>query len=155
MTPRILVQTADFDVGREHALLARSRHSGAIVTFTGVVRDLSDGSLDGLTLEHYPGMTERMLATLVDDTCARWPLQSVTLLHRVGYLACHDNIVFVGAAAAHRADAFAAASYLMDMLKTQAPFWKKEHTTDGDYWVDARHSDQLAAARWHAAGEAS
>lgn len=148
MTPRICVQTADFDVGHEHKLLAQSANSGALVTFTGMVRDLANGTLQGLTLEHYPGMTERHLAALVDEATSRWTLNAVTVIHRVGHLARHEQIVFVGVASAHRAEAFAAASYLMDMLKTQAPFWKKEHTGAGDYWVEARHSDDAAAARW-------
>jgi molybdopterin synthase catalytic subunit len=151
VTPRIRVQTDDFDVGQEHGLLAQSCNSGALVTFTGMVRDLANGTLHGLTLEHYPGMTERHLAALVDEATSRWMLNSVTVIHRVGHLARHEQIVFVGVASAHRAEAFAAASYLMDMLKTQAPFWKKEHTAAGDYWVEARHSDDAAAARWQPA----
>lgn len=151
MTARILVQTQDFNVGDEHARLVTASNSGALVTFTGMVRDLADGTLHGLTLEHYPGMTEAQLAQLVDEATARWSLNAVTLIHRVGYLACHEQIVFVGVASAHRAEAFAAASYLMDMLKTQATFWKKEHSDAGDHWVAARETDDAAAARWHLA----
>ncbi len=138
----ISVQTADFDLGFEYQQLCNSPQIGAVVTFVGRVRDFAENQT--LWLEHYPPMTENLLAALVAKAKARWPLQVVRIIHRVGPLLPSEQIVFVGVSSAHRQAAFAACEWLMDMLKTQAPFWKKE----GDHWVEARASDLLAAQRW-------
>lgn len=153
----VSVQEADFDVGAETASLGDGRCDvGGIATFIGLVRDANDGSgVSAMTLEHYPGMTERALGDIVEQACARWSLLSVRVIHRVGRLQPGDRIVFVGVAAAHRGEAFAACEFIMDYLKTQAPFWKREETTEGARWVDARESDDTAAARWSAAASAS
>lgn len=148
MAIRIAVQTADFYVGEVHDRLRDNPRNGALVTFTGLVRDLGDGDLDGMTLEHYPGMTERALDNIAREACNRWPLGDLEIIHRVGHLGRNSQIVLVAATSAHRADGFAAVEFVMDYLKTRAPFWKKEHTTQGDHWVEARHSDDQAAARW-------
>ncbi|MDN7125795.1 molybdopterin synthase catalytic subunit MoaE [Pseudidiomarina sp. 1APR75-33.1] len=148
MSQRIRVQTADFDVAAEYQRLAQTSSCGAVVTFSGLVRELVDGELEGLTLEHYPGMTERVLEQLVEQACKRWQLGEVTLIHRVGQLALNEQIVFVGVAAAHRKAAFAAAIFIMDFLKTQAPFWKQEHSSTGSYWVAAKATDKQAAEAW-------
>ncbi|AZE12180.1 Molybdopterin synthase catalytic subunit MoaE [Pseudomonas chlororaphis subsp. aureofaciens] len=122
---------------------------GAVVTFVGYVRDLNLGEQVGsLFLEHYPGMTERALQRIVDEANERWPLQRVRVVHRVGVLQVAEPIVFVGVASAHRQAAFAACAFLMDYLKTRAPFWKREQTSSGERWVEGRESDQLAASRW-------
>jgi molybdopterin synthase catalytic subunit len=145
------VQTADFEIGAEVARLTAGRTDvGAIVTFTGTVRAGNDGSpVSGMTLEHYPGMTEEELARAEADAAARWPLQASLIVHRVGALRPGDNIVLVVTASAHRQAAFAAAEFLMDYLKTRAPFWKKEAAADGrERWVDALASDDRAADRW-------
>jgi molybdopterin synthase catalytic subunit len=147
----VRVQCEDFDVGAEVKRLTAGRTDiGAIVTFTGVMRGENDGaSVSGMTLEHYPGMTEGELARVDAEAAARWPLQASLIVHRVGALAPGDNIVLVVTASAHRQAAFAAAEFLMDYLKTQAPFWKKERTADGaGRWVEARASDDSAAERW-------
>ncbi len=146
----IRVQTAPFDLGAEvDALRAGRLDVGAVASFVGYARDINDGSgVTAMTLEHYPGMTEKALATLVDEANARWTLIDVTVIHRVGRLLPGDPIVLVAVASRHRGDAFAACEYLMDALKTRAPFWKKEETPDGERWVDARDSDEDAAARW-------
>ena len=138
----------DFDIAAEHEKL-KSPTTGAIVTFTGTVRDLSTGGLQAMTLEHYPGMTESEIETIVSTAKKRWPLTAVSVIHRVGRLEPLDNIVFVGCASGHRGAAFDAASFIMDYLKTNAPFWKKEDGPDGANWVDARDSDTVALARWH------
>lgn len=148
MRPQIRVQTADFDVAAEYQRLSQATSCGAVVTFAGLVRELADTQLTALTLEHYPGMTERVLEELVAKAHERWTLGEVTLIHRVGRLALNEQIVFVGVAAAHRKAAFAAAMFIMDYLKTQAPFWKQEETSDGSYWVAAKTSDQQAAQAW-------
>jgi molybdopterin synthase catalytic subunit len=137
----------DFDIAAEHQKL-KSVTAGAIVTFTGTVRDLADGGLQAMTLEHYPGMTESEIEAIVATAQARWPLTAVSVIHRVGRLQPLDNIVFVGCASAHRGAAFDAANFIMDFLKTNAPFWKKEDGPDGAKWVDARDSDTAALARW-------
>ena len=137
----------DFDVAEEHAKL-KSPDAGAIVTFTGTVRDLVGGGLQSMTLEHYPGMTESEIDAIIERAKRRWPLSKVTVIHRVGQLSPMENIVFVGCASAHRAAAFDAANFIMDYLKTKAPFWKKEDGPGGANWVDARDSDTKALDRW-------
>lgn len=147
MTPEVRVQPGDFDPGAEIARLEASG-AGGIATFTGNVR--GDGGLVTLELEHYPAMTERALAAIAAEAAARWPLAGLTVIHRHGKLEPGDRIVFVGAAAAHRGEAIAAMSFVIDWLKTDAPFWKREHFVDGrTQWVEARESDALARARWH------
>ncbi|AVO59871.1 MULTISPECIES: molybdopterin synthase catalytic subunit MoaE [Pseudomonas] len=144
------VQAEAFDLDRLH----REVHGedpgvGAVVTFVGYVRDLNLGEQVGsLFLEYYPGMTERALQRIVDEANERWPLQRVRVVHRVGLLQVAEPIVFVGVASAHRQAAFEACAFLMDYLKTRAPFWKREQTPSGERWVDGRESDQLAASRW-------
>ena len=146
----ISVQAEDFDPGRETDALAEGRRDvGAIATFTGLVRDANDGSgVAAMTLEHYPGMTEAALAEIVTEAEGRWPLLAVRVIHRYGRLEPGDRIVFVGVASAHRGAAFAACEFIMDYLKTRAPFWKKEDTPEGGRWVEARETDDHAAARW-------
>lgn len=147
----IRVQAEDFDIGVEiRALTAGRVDIGAVVTFTGTVRGLAGGRpLASMTLEHYPGMTEAELARIEAEAHARWPLEATLIVHRVGTLAAGDNIVLVVAASRHRQAAFDAAAFLMDFLKTRAPFWKKESGPDGDgRWVDARDTDDAALARW-------
>ncbi len=145
------VQTKVFDVGAEiRALAETSRGVGAVVSFVGLVRDINLGdSVASLELEHYPGMTERAIITVVDRASQRWQLLAVKVIHRIGHLEAGEPVVFVGAASAHRRDAFAACEFIMDYLKTEAPLWKKEHTPDGARWVDARAEDQLAVSRWN------
>ena len=147
---RIAVQTDNFSVGEEYQWLAGCADDGAVVTFTGKVRNHNLGdNVAALSLEHSPGMTEKALADIVTQARERWELQRVTLIHRVGSLYPNDEIVFVGVSAAHRGMAFEAAEFLMDYLKTRAPFWKKETLPEGGTrWVDARESDQKAADRW-------
>ena len=149
---KILVQADPFDLGAEVAAMSRGRTDiGAIASFVGLARDLNEGSgVAAMTLEHYPGMTEKALAALVDDACSRWTLLDVTVIHRVGRLLPGDPIVLVAVAGSHRGEAFDACEFIMDYLKTQAPFWKKEETTEGERWVEARASDDAAAARWQA-----
>jgi molybdopterin synthase catalytic subunit len=147
----VRVQREDFDVGTEVRRLTAGRTDiGAIVTFTGVMRSENDGaSVAGMTLEHYPGMTEAELARVETEAGTRWPLQASLIVHRVGALNPGDNIVLVVTASAHREAAFSACEFLMDYLKTRAPFWKKETRADGTTrWVDARTSDDEAAGRW-------
>ncbi len=141
---KILVQSAAFDLAAEVAALYRANPKvGAMASFIGLVRDAA-----ALTLEHYPGMTEKALEQIVHDACTRWNLLDATVIHRVGPLATSEPIVLVAVAAAHRGEAFAACEFIMDYLKTRAPFWKKERTAAGDHWVDAREADELAATRW-------
>ena len=150
MKPRILIQTADFDAAAEVAALTRDRRDiGAVVTFTGLCRD-EGGRLAALELEHYPGMAEEEIARMVARAAARWPLDAVTVNHRVGKIAPGAQIVLVIAASSHRAAAFAGAEFLMDYLKTSAPFWKKEHPIDGPAteWVAARDEDDRALEKW-------
>ncbi|WP_017222196.1 molybdopterin synthase catalytic subunit MoaE [Moritella dasanensis] len=145
----IQIQTEDFDLATEYAALGQSHSTGAIVTFIGKVRDFNQGdNVSGLTLEHYPGMTEKSLAKILVEAETRWSIQGVKVIHRIGELALGDQIVFVGVASMHRGDAFQACEFIMDYLKTQAPFWKKEATEDGSHWVDARETDTTAADRW-------
>ncbi|NNU79670.1 molybdopterin synthase catalytic subunit MoaE [Halovulum dunhuangense] len=148
----VRVQDADFDLAAElRALRDGRRDIGAIVTFTGLVRDMAHGApIDAMTLEHYPGMTERALEQIEAEARTRWELQASLIVHRYGPLAPGDQIVLVATASPHRHDAFAAAQFLMDYLKSRAPFWKKEGTPDGGRWVDARDSDEEALARWKA-----
>ena len=151
----VRVQHEDFDIGAEVARLVGGRTDiGAVVTFSGVVRDRNGGGgIAGMTLEHYPGMTEKELARLEAEAQARWPLQASLIVHRVGTLRPGDNIVLVVTASAHRHAAFDAAEFLMDYLKTRAPFWKKELGADGaEHWVEAREGDEAAAERWHEEG---
>jgi len=154
----VRVQGEDFDIGAEVARLTAGRTDiGAVVTFTGTVRGTpGGGAIRAMTLEHYPGMTERELEAVETQARARWPLQASLIVHRVGRLVPGDNIVLVVTASAHREAAFAAAEFLMDYLKTRAPFWKKEETEDGQgRWVDARESDDRAVERWEGAGPAA
>ena len=149
MSDVIRVQTQDFDVAAEYARLVGDATIGAVVMFIGRVRDLNpQPELIALELEHYPKMTERALAQIVAEARQRWPLDAVTLIHRVGPMAPSEQIVLVLTASAHRHDAYAANAYVMDYLKTAAPFWKKEVTAAASVWVDARESDQTAMQRW-------
>jgi molybdopterin synthase catalytic subunit len=151
---RVRVQEADFDVGHElDSLTAGRRDVGAVASFVGLVRDANDGSdVRGMTLEHYPGMTEQALADICAEAQSRWKLQDLVVIHRVGALRPGDRIVMVGVASPHRGDAFAACEFVMDYLKTRAPFWKREDTPEGARWVEARSSDDAAAGRWDAMG---
>jgi molybdopterin synthase catalytic subunit len=146
----VRVQSEDFDLSTEIAALRRGRPNvGAIASFVGTVRDLNQGSgVSAMTLEHYPGMTERALEAIVAQARGRWDLDEVLVVHRVGQLLPLDQIVLVAVTSAHRGEAFAACEFVMDWLKTQAPFWKKETTPQGARWVDAREADDAAAARW-------
>jgi molybdopterin synthase catalytic subunit len=146
----VRVQTEDFDIAREIAALrAANPKVGAVASFIGTVRDVNDGSaVAKLTLEHYPGMTEKALEEIVAEARSRWRIIDVTVIHRVGELKPLDQIVLVVVAGGHRGDAFAACEFLMDYLKTRAPFWKKEQTPEGSRWVDARGADDIAAERW-------
>ena len=150
----VRVQTADFDVGAElEALRGGDPRVGAVAAFVGTVRDLNDGAdVGALTLEHYPGMTEQALEEICAQARARWELIGTLVVHRVGPLRPADRIVLVGVTSAHRGEAFAACEFVMDYLKTRAPFWKKERTLQGERWVEARDSDDAAAARWSAPG---
>lgn len=147
---KILVDEKDFDAGAEIAALrAGNPHIGAVASFVGLVRDTNAGSdVASMTLEHYPAMTRRALEAIVAEAGQRWALLDVTVIHRVGELRPSDQIVLVAVASGHRADAFAACEFIMDYLKTQAPFWKKEQTPDGARWVEQRATDEQAAARW-------
>ncbi|MDD3352623.1 molybdopterin synthase catalytic subunit MoaE [Zoogloea sp.] len=149
----VSVQAADFDPGAETlALSAGRRDVGAVATFVGLVRAdkgaAEASEISVMTLEHYPGMTERSLQAIVREAWERWSLQGVRVIHRFGPLVPGERIVFVGVASAHRGDAFAACEFIMDYLKTRAPFWKREDTPEGGRWVDARETDDAAAARW-------
>ncbi len=150
MTHFVRVQEADFDVGAEIAALRRANpRVGAVASFIGCVRDMNEGDAVGLMyLEHYPGMTENELTRISKDAAARWNIFDTLVIHRVGELRPLDQIVFVAVTSAHRGDSFAACEFIMDFLKTQAPFWKRESTLIGERWVDARASDEAAAARW-------
>ncbi|MBP5987545.1 MAG: molybdopterin synthase catalytic subunit MoaE [Azonexus sp.] len=146
----VRVQEADFDLGAELAALrAGDARVGALASFLGLVRDINDGaSVSEMTLEHYPGMTEKALEAIVAEAKGRWDLYDVLVIHRVGPLKPCDQIVLVAVTSAHRGEAFAACEFVMDYLKTRAPFWKREATPDGAHWVDAREIDDSAAARW-------
>jgi molybdopterin synthase catalytic subunit len=147
---QVRVQQHDFDLSAEVARLrADNPRVGAVVTFVGAVRDLNEGaSVAEMELEHYPGMTEQSLARIVDEACARWPLSGALVIHRVGPLKPLEQIVLVAVSAAHRGEAFAACEFIIDYLKTDAPFWKKEQTPEGARWVDARVTDEAAMAKW-------
>ncbi|MBB1528383.1 molybdopterin synthase catalytic subunit MoaE [Pectobacterium carotovorum subsp. carotovorum] len=146
---RILVGEENFNVGDEYQWLAQCDEDGAVVTFTGKVRNHNLAkNVSALTLEHYPGMTEKALAEIVELARERWELPRVSVIHRVGALYPGDEIVFVGVSAAHRSAAFDAAQFIMDYLKTRAPFWKREATPEGERWVESRDSDKQAAQRW-------
>jgi len=149
----ISVQTDDFNLAAEYDWLRQQAgDAGAIVTFTGLVRELYEAdqveAIETLTLEHYPGMTEKSLQRILDQAWERWPLLAVRIIHRVGPLRPQDQIVLVGTASRHRGAAFAAAEYLMDYLKSDAPFWKKQVTDTGSHWVAARSADDVAKQRW-------
>lgn len=149
MKTRIAVRQDDFSVADEYAWLSREASAGAVVTFVGKVRDRNLGDeVTGLALEHYPGMTEKALGDICDEAGRRWPLASVSVIHRVGELACGDQIVFVGVSSAHRHASFEACEFIMDYLKTRAPFWKKEQAGGESRWIDSRDSDHQAARRW-------
>ena len=139
---RISVQREDFDAGAEIRALSGDPKIGAIASFVGLVRDVA------MTLEHYAGMTEREIRKIVDEAAGRWKVMDVTVIHRYGELKPADRIVLVAVASAHRGDAFAACEFIMDYLKTRAPFWKKEHRAEGAKWVEAKGSDDEAAGRW-------
>jgi molybdopterin synthase catalytic subunit len=148
--PRVRVQSEDFDIGRELDALTRGRRDvGGLASFVGLVRDANDGhSIQGMTLEHYPGMTEKALEEICAQAHSRWNLIETLVIHRVGALVPGDRIVLVGVASAHRGEAFEACEFIMDYLKTRAPFWKREDTPEGARWVEARQSDDVAAGRW-------
>jgi molybdopterin synthase catalytic subunit len=146
----VRVQTEDFDVAREiERLRGGSVQVGAVASFIGLVRDVNEATaVRTLTLEHYPAMTEKALSQIVDDAKSRWKIHDALVVHRVGELKPGDQIVLVAVTGAHRGDAFAACEFIMDYLKTRAPFWKKEDTPEGARWVEARDSDDEAARRW-------
>lgn len=145
----IRIQSGDFDIAAELALIRNNASVGAVASFIGLVRDTNDGSgVSTLTLEHYPLMTEKALSGIVREAESRWRILGSTVIHRVGELKPTDQIVLVLVASAHRGDAFAACEFIMDYLKTKAPFWKKEQTPNGSRWVEARDSDDVAAGRW-------
>ena len=147
---RVTVQTADFDLGAEvRAMRAGDPGIGAVASFIGTVRDRNDGlGVSAMELEHYPGMTERAIEAMIEEAMRRFEIRGARVIHRVGLLQPQDQIMMVAVASAHRDHAFQACEFLMDYLKTQAPFWKKEQTPDGARWVDARSSDDAAIARW-------
>ncbi|HMM54890.1 MAG TPA: molybdopterin synthase catalytic subunit MoaE [Candidatus Desulfobacillus sp.] len=149
---KISIQTEDFDLVAECAALRQGRSDvGALASFVGLVRETGEaGALTGMSLEHYPGMTEKSLSEIVEQARARWTILDATVIHRIGELHLGDNIVLVAVAARHRGEAFAACEFIMDYLKTRAPFWKKEETPQGGRWVDARESDDRAAEKWTA-----
>ncbi|WP_109563132.1 molybdenum cofactor biosynthesis protein MoaE [Jannaschia seohaensis] len=144
---RVVVSDAPFDLGAEAAALEAGPETGAVVTFTGRVRDVA-GGLRWMEIEHYPGMTERALEGIAREATDRWPLSGVTVIHRHGRLAPGDRIMMVATASRHREAAFEAAAFLMDYLKSRAPFWKKEVTEDGAEWVAAAEKDEAALGRW-------
>lgn len=150
MVARVAIQTEDFDLSAEVAALrAHDAGVGAVAVFVGTVRDRNDGSgVSRLELEHYPGMTEKAIEAMIDEALRRFDIRAARVVHRVGPLAPTDQIVLVAVTSAHRGQAFQACEFLMDYLKTQAPFWKKEYTPDGARWVDARVADDAALARW-------
>ena len=149
-TTFISIQEKDFELAHEYTQIRKHSDSdGAIVTFTGLVRELTErGNLKYMTLEHYPGMTEKSLMNICEQARERWPIGSIRIIHRVGVLPPDEQIVFVGVSSKHRKAAFAATEFIMDFLKTHAPFWKKESTTEGEFWVEAKSSDQHKANDW-------
>ncbi|WP_137919043.1 molybdopterin synthase catalytic subunit MoaE [Hydrogenophaga sp. 2FB] len=150
MAARVSIQTEDFDLTTEVSQLrAQDKRVGAVCSFIGTVRDRNDGqSVSTMELEHYPGMTERSIEAMIDEAFKRFDLYAARVIHRVGVLQPLDQIVLVAVTSAHRGESFQACEFLMDYLKTQAPFWKKEQTPEGARWVDARVSDDAALARW-------
>ena len=146
----IRIQENDFDISAEIVALRKGdSRVGAVVSFLGTVRDMNDGSqVMGMTLEHYPGMTEKALQEILDQAKTRWDIYQTLVIHRIGPLLPEDQIVLVVVTSAHRGEAFAACEFIMDYLKTAAPFWKKEDTPEGTRWVDARVTDDAAMARW-------
>jgi molybdopterin synthase catalytic subunit len=155
-TARVSIQTHDFDLSEEVARLqAQDKRVGAVCSFVGLVRDRNGGaesSVQSMALEHYPGMTEKSIEAMIDEAHRRFDFFGARVVHRVGLLQPLDQIVLVAVTSAHRGESFKACEFLMDYLKTQAPFWKKEATPDGAHWVDARVSDDAALARWGIAG---
>ncbi len=147
---QVRIQHNAFDVGAEYdRLRCASPQVGAVATFTGICRDRNEGdAVSEMWLEHYPGMTEKSIEAIIDDARIRFDIMDVSVIHRVGRLRPSDPIVLVAVSSAHRGDAFAACEFIMDFLKTRAPFWKKESTPGGERWVDARSSDETARARW-------
>lgn len=144
----VLITEQDFDIDAEYSAL-KTAGVGAVVIFAGIVRDSADNpELRAMTLEHYPGMTEKEITIITEQARARWPLQGVRVIHRVGRLLPEENIVFVGCASVHRSAAFESAAFIMDYLKTKAPFWKKEETATEARWVDAREADEAALTKW-------
>ena len=139
---KVSVQSDDFDLSTEVIDISMNTRTGAVASFVGVVRDVP------MTLEHYPGMTENAIKKIVEEARSQWQIMDYTVIHRYGELQPNDQIVLVAVASSHRGDAFAACQFIMDYLKTQAPFWKKEHHPDGARWVDARESDDQSAERW-------
>ena len=159
MNTKVQIQDAEFDVARIYQELREESagQAGAIVTFVGLVRERNEiagdgAAVDTLTLEHYPGMTERSIAAILEQAQSRWPVPWIRVVHRVGELTPSEQIVLVMVGSAHREAAFAAAEFIMDYLKTRAPFWKREDTPEGSRWVDARESDDSAAERWKQGG---
>ena len=150
LSSSVSIQSGDFDVAREIAALREGdKRVGAVCSFIGTVRDRNDGnSINTMELEHYPGMTERSIETMIDEARQRFHIHAVRVIHRIGRLAPLDQIVLVAVTSAHRGEAFKACEFLMDYLKTQAPFWKKEQTPEGARWVDARVADDAALVRW-------
>ncbi len=148
--PRVSIQTLDFDLSTELASLRQQdKRVGAVCSFVGTVRDRNDGlSISSMELEHYPGMTEKAIEAMIDEACGRFDIFGVRVIHRVGLLQPLDQVVMVAVTSAHRGESFKACEFLMDYLKTQAPFWKKEETPEGARWVDARVSDDAALAKW-------
>lgn len=146
----VRVQTEDFDAGFEISQLRMARKDvGAVVSFVGQVRDINEGdAVSQLTLEHYPGMTEKSLAQIIEQAKKRWDIFDGLIIHRVGTLQPTEQIVLVAVSSAHRGEAFKACEFVMDYLKTEAPFWKKEATPSGEHWVDAKETDNLARERW-------
>lgn len=145
----VRVQQEPFDLGLESVVFAnKTSASGAVVTFTGVVRDTPEGTLDYMDIEHYPGMTEAALRQIAQDALTKWSLEDATIIHRFGKMHAGEMIMMVATAARHRKDAFEAAEYLMDFLKSRAPFWKKEVSKNGASWVAARDEDETALTRW-------
>ena len=149
-SPRVTVQTGDFDLSAEVAALrAGDAGVGAVASFVGTVRDRNDGvGVSSMELEHYPGMTERAIEAMIDEAMRRFDIRNARVIHRIGLLRPLDQVVLVAVTSGHREEAFKACEFLMDYLKTQAPFWKKEETPDGSRWVDARSADDAALARW-------
>ena len=150
MTPRVFIQTQDFDLAKElNALRANDKRVGAVCSFIGTVRDRNDGlSVQSMELEHYPGMTEKAIEAMIDAAMTRFDIFAARVIHRVGLLQPLDQVVMVAVTSKHRGESFKACEFLMDYLKTQAPFWKKEETPEGARWVDARVSDDAALAKW-------